>query len=66
MKTLVIKLTDKCYERVMRHLYKGPVQIIESIRHGKNAEEEFMKHYRQGREDEARLFCLSPRDSREA
>ena len=36
----------------MRHFYKGPVQIIESIRHGKNAEEEFMKHYRQGREDE--------------
>lgn len=52
MKTLVIKLTDKCYEKIMRHVYEGPVQIIESIRHGKDAEEEFMKHYRQGRKDE--------------
>ena len=32
MKTLVIKLTDKCYERVKRHFYKGPVQIIEALK----------------------------------
>ena len=51
MKTLIIKLTDKCYEKIMRHEVE-PIQIIEYIRHGKDAEEEFMKHYRQGREDE--------------
>lgn len=52
MKTLVIKLTDNCYEKVMRYEISLPVQIGESIRHGKDATEEFMKHYRQGREDE--------------
>ena len=52
MKTLIIKLTDNCYEKVMRYEISLPVQIGESIRHGKDAEEEFMKHYRQGREDE--------------
>lgn len=36
----------------MRHEVEAPIQIIESIRHGKDAEEEFMKHYRQGRKDE--------------
>lgn len=52
MKALIIKLTDNCYEKVMRHEILLPVQIGESIRHGKDATEEFMKHYRQGREDE--------------
>lgn len=36
----------------MRYEILLPVQIGESIRHGKDATEEFMKHYRQGREDE--------------
>lgn len=52
MKTKIIKLTDRYYEKIMRHEVEAPVQIIESIRHGKDAEEEFMKHYRQGRKDE--------------
>lgn len=52
MKTLIIKLTDKYYEKIMRYEVEAPIQIIESIRQGKDAEEEFMKHYRQGREDE--------------
>lgn len=52
MKALIIKLTDKYYEKIMRYEVEAPTQIIESIRHGKDPEEEFMKHYRQGREDE--------------
>jgi hypothetical protein len=52
MKTLIIKLTDSCYEKVMRYEVEAPTQIIESIRQGKDAIEEFMKHYRQGRKDE--------------
>lgn len=52
MRTLIIKLTDQYYKKIMRHEVEALIQIIESIRHGKDAEEEFMKHYRQGREDE--------------